>query len=130
MPKDWDYAREPVAHILGEQEFYGLTFTVTPATLIPRGDSETIVSAALECAPDGQRVLDMGTGSGALLLAFLSECRGAEGIGIDASADALAVAEVNAERLGLRAHASFRHASWHDAGWAAGLGRFDLVLCN
>ena len=72
----------------------------------------------------------MGTGSGALLLAFLSECRGADGIGIDASADALAVAEVNAERLGLRACASFRHASWHDAGWAADFDRFDLVLCN
>ncbi|MED5206862.1 MAG: peptide chain release factor N(5)-glutamine methyltransferase, partial [Pseudomonadota bacterium] len=85
-------AREPVAHILGEQEFYGLTFRVTPATLIPRGDSETIVSAALECASDAERVLDMGTGSGALLLAFLSECRSADGIGIDASADALAVA--------------------------------------
>ena len=86
-------AHEPVAHLLGEQEFYGLPFAVSLATLIPRGDSETIVEAALEHAAADARVLDMGTGSGALLLAFLHERPSATGIGIDASAQALAVAQ-------------------------------------
>ena len=94
-------AHEPVAHLLGEQEFYGLPFAVSPATLIPRGDSETIVEAALEHAAADARVLDMGTGSGALLLAFLHERPSATGIGIDASAQALAVAQRNSAALGL-----------------------------
>ena len=123
-------AHEPVAHLLGEQEFYGLPFAVSPATLIPRGDSETIVEAALEHAAADARVLDMGTGSGALLLAFLHERPSATGIGIDASAQALAVAQRNSAALGLAQRAQFREASWLDSGWADALGRFDLVLCN
>ena len=123
-------AQEPVAHLLGVQEFFGLEFAVTPDTLIPRGDSETIVQAALDCAPHDARVLDMGTGSGALLLAFLYERPDAKGLGIDASAAALAVASANGQRLGLAERAQFVQANWLESGWAHDLGRFDLVLCN
>lgn len=123
-------AHEPVAHLLGVQEFFGLEFAVTPDTLIPRGDSETIVQAALDCAPHDARVLDMGTGSGALLLAFLHERPDAKGVGIDASAAALAVARANGQRLGLAKRAQFVQANWLESGWAHDLGRFDLVLCN
>ena len=122
--------REPVAHILGRQEFFGLDLRVTPETLIPRGDSETIVHAALDTAPEAGRVLDMGTGSGALLLAFLHERIGASGVGIDASAAAIALARENGEALGLGSRAEFRRASWLDPDWTAGIGEFDLVLCN
>ena len=121
---------EPVAHLLGVQEFFGLEFAVTPDTLIPRGDSETIVQAALDCAPHDACVLDMGTGSGALLLAFLYERPDAKGLGIDASAAALAVASANGQRLGLAERAQFVQANWLESGWAHDLGRFDLVLCN
>ena len=121
---------EPVAHLLGVQEFFGLEFAVTPDTLIPRGDSETIVQAALDCAAQDARVLDMGTGSGALLLAFLYERPDAKGLGIDASAAALAVASANGQRLGLAERAQFVQANWLESGWAHDLGRFDLVLCN
>ena len=123
-------AQEPVAHLLGVQEFFGLEFAVTPDTLIPRGDSETIVQAALDCAAQDARVLDMGTGSGALLLAFLYERPDAKGLGIDASAAALAVASANGQRLGLAKRAQFVQANWLEAGWEHDLGRFDLVLCN
>ena len=123
-------AQEPVAHLLGVQEFFGLEFAVTPDTLIPRGDSETIVQAALDCAAQDARVLDMGTGSGALLLAFLYERPDAKGLGIDASAAALAVASANGQRLGLAERAQFVQANWLESGWAHDLGRFDLVLCN
>ena len=123
-------AHEPVAHLLGVQEFFGLEFAVTPDTLIPRGDSETIVQAALDCAAQDARVLDMGTGSGALLLAFLHERPDAKGLGIDASAAALAVASANGQRLGLAERAQFVQANWLESGWAHDLGRFDLVLCN
>jgi len=123
-------AQEPVAHLLGVQEFFGLEFAVTPDTLIPRGDSETIVQAALDCAAQDARVLDMGTGSGALLLAFLHERPGARGVGIDASAAALVVASANGQRLGLAKRAQFVQANWLESGWAHDLGRFDLVLCN
>jgi release factor glutamine methyltransferase len=123
-------AHEPVAYITGRQEFYGLPFIVTPATLIPRGDSETLVEAALAERPGAARVLDLGTGSGALLLAVLACLREAQGVGIDRSEDAVAVAARNAEQLGLRPRASFREGDWHAAGWADDLGTFDLILCN
>jgi len=123
-------ANEPVAHILGRQEFFGLDFAITEDTLIPRGDSETIVQAALDSAGPDARVLDMGTGSGALLLAFLSERPAAKGMGIDISPTALAVAQGNSEALGLANRAEFRVASWLDDGWTDDLGKFDLILCN
>jgi release factor glutamine methyltransferase len=122
---------EPVAYILGEQEFRGLAFRVTPAVLIPRGDSETLVEAALAARPDARRVLDCGTGSGALLLAVLSALPEAGGVGIDRSPAALAVAQDNAVRLGLAERAVMRPADWDLAGWSADLGGpFDLVLAN
>lgn len=123
-------AHEPVAHITGHQEFFGLDFRVTPDTLIPRGDSETIVEAALALAGDEGRVLDLGTGSGALLLAFLANRPGWSGIGIDASPAALVVAQENAEALGLAGRATMQPGDWTRADWTDGLDSFDLVLCN
>jgi release factor glutamine methyltransferase len=124
---------EPVAYITGTQDFWDMTLSVTPDVLIPRADSETLIEAALE-ASDGRhgpwRILDLGTGSGALLLAALSAFPGATGVGIDASAPALAVAERNAHTLGFAGRAHFLLSSWRDNDWASELGRFDLILCN
>lgn len=123
-------AHEPVAYIVGSQDFFGLTLAVSPAVLIPRGDSEVLVEAALAARPDARRVLDCGTGSGALLLAVLSHLPAADGIGIDRSAEALVVARGNAENLGLGNRAEMRLADWDQADWALALGQFDLVLAN
>ena len=124
-------AHEPIAHITGEQEFYGRPFAVTRDTLIPRGDSEVLIETALECAPNAERVLDLGTGSGALLVTALLELEGATGIGTDASGRALDVAQRNAQDLGLiGAQARFLLRDWTRTGWADDLGTFDLVLCN
>jgi release factor glutamine methyltransferase len=106
---------EPIAYIRGYQEFFGLGFRVTPDVLIPRGDSE---------------VLDLGTGSGALLLALLSELPEAEGLGIDRSVAALSVATGNARALGLADRARLELRDWTRPGWAEDLGRFDLILAN
>ncbi len=115
---------EPVAYITGEREFWSLSLRVTPDVLIPRPDSETLVDAALEGV--FSRVLDLGTGSGALLLAVLSERAGATGVGVDASVAALDVAAGNAVALGLAGRADFRLGDW-----GAGLDElFDLVICN
>lgn len=122
--------REPVAYIVGEQEFHGLPFRVTPDVLIPRDDSEATLAGALEDAGEGGRVLDCGVGSGALLLGFLAERRGWRGVGIDRSAGALQIAGENAARLGLAARVQLVEADWHCEGWAAGLGRFDRILAN
>jgi release factor glutamine methyltransferase len=124
---------EPVAYITGRQAFWDLELMVTPDVLIPRADSETLIEAAEEAfeGREPKRILDLGTGSGALLLAALSLFRGATGIGVDASANALSVARANAEQLGFTPRSAFLHLSWRDAGWAQALnGPFDLILCN
>lgn len=126
-------AHEPVAYIRGYQEFWDLTLGVTPDVLIPRGDSETLIEAAqrhFAGSHPPHRIIDLGTGSGALLLAALSVFKGAQGVAIDASAAALAVAQGNAERLGFAGSTAFFHRSWRGAGWADDLGQFDLILCN
>jgi release factor glutamine methyltransferase len=125
---------EPVAYIRGVQEFWDLTLTVTPDVLIPRGDSETLIEMAIAAfagRTGPKRVLDLGTGSGALLLAALSVFPDATGIGVDASAAALAVAADNAQRLGFGARSAMVLASWTDAGWTGALdASYDLILCN
>lgn len=127
-------AHEPVAYIVGSTDFYGLELAVSPAVLIPRGDSETVIEAARTALGDHppQRILDLGTGSGALLIATLSLFPEAEGLGIDRSGDALAVAAANAARHPQAAgtRAAFRPVDWTQDGWRADLGRFDLVLAN
>ena len=121
---------EPVAQILGRKEFYGREFRVTRDVLIPRADSETTVMAALECCPPAGRILDCGTGSGALLLTMLAELPAATGIGIDRSAAALAIAADNAARLGLSERAGMHPGDWHAPGWRETLGTFDCVIAN
>jgi len=122
-------AREPIAYILGEKEFWSLTFAVGPAVLIPRPESECVVEAALARVTDRARpltILDLGTGSGCLLLALLSELPHATGRGVDLSAAAVELAERNAVRLGLASRARFERRSW-----GAGLGgSFDLIVSN
>lgn len=122
---------EPVAHIVGMQEFFGLDFRVSPAVLIPRGDSEVLVETALAAAPPQARVLDCGTGSGALLLAVLANLPGATGIGIDRSDAALAIACENTASLGLTGRARMARADWDQPGWSDALDPpFDLILAN
>ena len=121
--------REPVAHLLGRREFWSLPFRVTADTLVPRPDSETVIEAALAAFPEDDspsRLLDLGTGSGCLLLALLSEWPDATGIGTDIVEAALTVARANAADLGLAARAEFVAGDW-----AAGVaGPFDLVVSN
>lgn len=130
-------AGEPVAYITGRREFWSLDLRVTPDVLIPRPDSETLIAAAVAHFSVGAatariartagpaRVLDLGTGSGALLLAALVEWPAATGVAVDRSAAALAVAAGNAARLGCGGRAAFVHG-----GWGAAAGAFDLILCN
>ena len=119
---------EPVAYLTGRRGFWSLDLCVTPDVLIPRPDSETLIEAAVAAIPgDGApRVLDLGTGSGALLLAALSQWPRARGVGVDRSLAALAVARANAAALGLADHTAFVAGDWATAiagGW-------DLVLSN
>lgn len=122
-------AREPVQRILGDWEFWGLTLTLGPETLIPRPDTETLVEAVLKSCPDrgrAWRILDLGTGTGAILLALLSEYRHAFGVGVDLSPDAAMVARGNAVSLGLSERAVFVAGSWVDALG----GPFDIIVSN
>ena len=122
-------AHEPFAYLTGRVGFWTLELEVSPATLIPRADSETLVEAALAACPDKRaalKVLDLGTGTGALLLAVLSEFPAASGVGIDLKPAAADLAARNAARLGLAVRARFLAGDWA----AAVRGPFDLILCN
>jgi len=137
-PEQWDQfdaqvarrcAREPVSRILGRREFWSMTFAVGPATLDPRPDSETLVAAVLARIPDRNaelELLDLGTGTGCLLLALLSELPRAKGVGIDISAEARDTAAANAAALGLAARADFRLGDWtRDIS-----AQFDVIVSN
>ncbi len=117
-------SHQPIAQITGMREFYGFEFHVTRDTLDPRPDSELLVDLAL--AAGGKTVLDLGTGTGCLLLSVLTQLPDAHGLGVDISEKALDVARRNAERHGLTGRVSFVHGNWLD-----GIrDKFDLILCN
>lgn len=121
-------AREPVSHIVGRKAFWTLDLIVTPDVLTPRPETEHVVEAALAmlARDEKARVLDLGVGSGAILLAILAERPNAVGVGVDASEAALAVARANASSLTLDARADLRHGNWDD-----GLdGPFDMIVSN
>jgi release factor glutamine methyltransferase len=126
--------REPMAYILGEREFWGLPFRVSPAVLVPRPDSETVIEAVLAVMPDrarAWRILDLGLGSGCLLLTLLREYPQAQGVGLEVSPAALAVAHDNAGRLGVAARSRLLEGDWRRSGWWDALGGpFDLVVSN
>ncbi|WP_374252544.1 peptide chain release factor N(5)-glutamine methyltransferase [Xanthobacter sp.] len=122
-------AGEPVARIFGHKEFWSLTFRLSPDTLVPRPDTETLVEAALSLFPDRAaplRILDLGTGTGAILAALLSERPAATGIAVDRSENAARTARDNLEANGLAGRASVLVADWGTAL----AGGFDLVVSN
>ena len=125
-------AHEPVARILGTKEFWGLPLRITPAVLVPRPDTETVVEAALATIDRSGsrtralRVADLGVGSGALLLALLSELPNASGVGTDRSISAIEVARANAVRLALSSRSTFVACDYG----AALDGGYDLVVSN
>jgi release factor glutamine methyltransferase len=124
-------AGEPVARIRGRQEFWGLEFLLSPDVLIPRPDTETVVEAALgfakaRAADGGCRVLDLGTGSGAILIALLREVPEASGVGMDIALGAAVVARENARRLGVARRSAFAVADWTAAIGAT----FDVIVAN
>lgn len=119
-------AGEPVSRIRGWREFYGRRFSVTPDVLDPRPETELLVDVAIARLPRDGRVLDLGVGSGCILLSVLAERSDASGVGVDISAAALEVARVNASVLGVAVRAEMI-----EGGWDVALpGRFDLVLSN
>ena len=122
-------AREPMSHILGTVGFWTLELEVTPDVLTPRPDTETVVEAALDAVEDRTatlRILDIGTGSGAILLALLSALPNASGVATDTSPAALAVARRNADRNSLAGRVQVRETSWADGVD----GAFDLIVSN
>ena len=117
---------EPVSRILGQREFYGRPFRVTSDVLDPRPDTETLIEAALALAHPPACILDLGTGSGAIIVTLLAELPGATGLATDLSAAALEVARGNAEALGVASRLAFAEGPW----WAPVAGRFDLIVSN
>lgn len=117
-------ARQPVAQIVGSRAFYGRSFHVTSDVLDPRPETETLIAEALQ--HPAQRILDIGTGSGCILLTLLAEWSEATGIGTDMSPAALAVATQNATALDVAARAELVHTNWADAV----AGPFDLIVSN
>jgi release factor glutamine methyltransferase len=120
---------EPIAYITGVKEFWSLNFNVTPETLIPRPDSETIVQSVLDTITnhmDRLSILDLGTGSGCLLLALLSELPNAKGVGIDISPATCKIAKKNAKELGLNNRAKFYQGNWMEGI----LDQFDIIVTN
>ncbi len=119
---------EPVAYITGEKEFWSLSFKVTPEVLIPRDDSGALIEAAIKRRgrEERLRIADLGTGSGCLLCALLTEFPNAQGVGVDRSEAALAVARENADSLGLGERASFALGDW----LTPLSGVFDIVIAN
>ena len=116
--------RVPVSHLLGAREFYGRTFKVTPDVLDPRGDTETLIEAALQVPFD--TVLDLGTGSGCILITLLAERAKATGIGVDLSERAVAVATQNAALLAVEGRSDFVVGDWYERV----AGQFDLIVSN
>lgn len=119
-------AREPVSRILGWREFYGRRFALTPAVLDPRPDTETLVGAALGVLPPRPHILDLGTGSGAIIVTLLAERSDAGGMAVDLSADALAVARDNAVAHGVADRLELLHGTWFEPV----TGCFDLIVSN
>jgi len=121
--------REPISHILGRKGFWKIMVQVNAHVLTPRPDTEVVVDVALKAYPEGQpfSVLDLGVGSGAILLAILAERPAAKGLGIDVSDEALAVARENAANLGLAGRVALLRGDWT---WGLGDNSFDLVVSN
>lgn len=123
------YEKEPMAYILGHQEFFGREFLVSPSVLIPRPDTEVLIVRSLEFLREqsqSQRILDLGTGSGAIILTLLSEVESARGLAIDFSEDALSVAQENATRIGVSSRVDFQKSDWAKEV----SGTFDLIVSN
>ena len=122
-------ARQPISHILGVKGFWKIMLRVTPDVLTPRPDSETVLDVVLPAFPETARfsLLDLGVGSGALLLAILAERPGARGLGVDVSEAALAVARENAANLGLAGRAALLRGDWT---YGLADASFDLVVSN
>lgn len=117
---------EPIAYLLGEREFYGLAFKVTPDTLIPRPETELLVELALQRLPQSGRLLDLGTGSGAIALSIAHARPDAEVVAVDVSAAALAVAQDNARHLQVN-NATLLHSDWFGALQGES---FDVIVSN
>ncbi len=121
--------REPISHILGRKGFWKIMLSVNGKVLTPRPDTETVVERALAWFPEGRAfsLLDLGVGSGAILLAILAERPAAKGLGVEVSEEALAVARENAAHLGLAARAALLRGDWT---WGLDDAGFDLVVSN
>lgn len=116
----------PVSRLTGRRAFYGLDFDIGPAVLDPRADTETLVEAALELMPARARALDLGTGSGCVLISVLARALDARGLGVDISAGALRLARQNAHLHNVRDRIGLRQGSW----FSPVSGRFDIIVSN